>query len=85
MPPETHTHRASSSGFKTVEAGSFGPIGASWTKSRLLYLATVLVLSRTASPERSGSLDYIVSLETHRLGRAGASMQYLSHNSSFRG
>src|SRR6516162_2120164 len=42
---------ASSSSAKTVERGSFGPMGASWTKDRFFHLATVLGLM----PWRSAS------------------------------
>jgi hypothetical protein len=54
---------ASSSIERTVDFGSFGPVGRSAAEVRFFHLATVFWLIRSDWPEPSGSLDYVVSLD----------------------
>jgi hypothetical protein len=49
---------ASSSIERTVDFGSFGPVGRSAAELRFFHLATVFWLTRIDWPEPSGSLDY---------------------------
>ena len=65
------TTTASSSTDRTVDLGSFGPVGRSETEGRAFHLATVFGLTRSAS-QASQALLTMLHRPTDRLCRRGA-------------
>ena len=66
------TTMASSSADRTVDMGSFGPVGRSETEVRALHLAIVFGVDAVALREPSQALLTMLYCSTDRLCRCGA-------------
>src|ERR1700729_4402556 len=78
------TTTASSSADRTVDLGSFGPVGTSATEVRPFHLATVFLIDSVALRQRSQARLTMLYRSTHRLCRWGAPMKNLAHSASFK-